>query len=211
MLQHLPAPLQRLRLQLRQRHHRIHQPHLQRLLRIILPAQIPNLPRLLLPHNPRQIARPQPPVKTPHLRPRLPEPGVVRRDRQIAHHMQHMPAPNRIPRHHRHHRLRQPPNLLLHIQNVQTRNPILTNVPRIPPHLLIAPRTKRQRPLPRQNDHPHLPILMHNLKRLQHLLHRLRPKRIAHLRAIDRNLRNPVLGLLQLDISVSLDRCPHNY
>ena len=50
-LQHLAAPAHGLLLQLLERDDRVHQPHLERLLRVVLAAEEPDLLRLLLAHH----------------------------------------------------------------------------------------------------------------------------------------------------------------
>src|SRR5438067_3282190 len=55
--EHLPTPLKRLRLESLERDHGVHQPHLLRLARGVLPAQEPHLLRLLGAHQARQQTR----------------------------------------------------------------------------------------------------------------------------------------------------------
>src|SRR5262249_4878276 len=52
VLEHAPAPRHRLALELLERHDRVDQPHVERFLRVVLTAQEPDLPRLLLTHPP---------------------------------------------------------------------------------------------------------------------------------------------------------------
>lgn len=47
-----------------QRHDGVDEPHLQRLVRRVVPTQEPDLPRLLLPNDPRHVRRPVPGIKT---------------------------------------------------------------------------------------------------------------------------------------------------
>src|SRR6267378_3686978 len=86
------APLLRLGPEVLERHHLVHEPHVQRLLRRVLQAQVPDLARLLLAHDAGQVARAVPGVHAPHARTRLPEDSRVRRDREIAEDVQHVAA-----------------------------------------------------------------------------------------------------------------------
>ena len=56
VLQHLPGPAHPLGLKLLQGHHSIHQPHRQRFIGTVLPAQEPDLACLALSHEAGQIA-----------------------------------------------------------------------------------------------------------------------------------------------------------
>src|SRR5438874_2654388 len=105
MLQDLARPFECFSLEFPQWYHGIYQAHFQRLLCIVLPAEIPDLTRLLLADDPRQIARTEAAVEGADLRAGLTEFRVVRRDGEIAHHVQHMPAPDGIARDHGNHRL----------------------------------------------------------------------------------------------------------
>src|SRR5205807_4727369 len=71
--EHLPAPADRLRLQALERHDRVHEPHLQRLLGGVLAAQKPDLLRLLGAHQARQEARAEAAVERANTRSHLAE------------------------------------------------------------------------------------------------------------------------------------------
>ena len=58
-------------------------------------------------------------VEAAHLRPRLAEAGVVGGDREVAEHVQHVPAADRVAGHHRHDRLGQPPHLDVQVGHVE--------------------------------------------------------------------------------------------
>ncbi len=60
---------------------------------MILPAQKPDLTRLLLPYDTGQVRRTETGIETAYTRSRLSEHGIIRRNGQVAHHMQHMSAP----------------------------------------------------------------------------------------------------------------------
>src|SRR3954447_25300611 len=63
VLEHLPAPRDRLLLELLERDDRVDQPHVERLLRVVLAAQEPDLARLLLADRAREQPRAVPPVE----------------------------------------------------------------------------------------------------------------------------------------------------
>src|SRR5947208_11660216 len=75
--EHPPTPLQRLRFQLLERDDGVHQPHLQRLVCGVLPAQEPHLLRLLRSHQARQQPRAESAVERAHARADLTKAGVV--------------------------------------------------------------------------------------------------------------------------------------
>src|SRR4051812_14059344 len=100
VLQHLPAPCHGLLLQPLERHDGVDQAHVEGLLRVVLAAQEPDLARLLLPARGRQAPRPVPAVERPDARTGLPEAGVVGGDGEVAHHVEHVPATDRVARDH---------------------------------------------------------------------------------------------------------------
>src|SRR5262249_59191930 len=61
----------------------------------ILTARHPHLPRSLLADHARQVSTAESAVKRADARPRLPESRILRRDRQVADHMQHVSAADR--------------------------------------------------------------------------------------------------------------------
>src|SRR5689334_15342108 len=83
-LEHLAAPLHGLGFELLQRHDRVHEPHVERLLRVVLPAQEPDLLRLLGADEPGEDARSVAAVEGADARAGLAEARVVGRDREIA-------------------------------------------------------------------------------------------------------------------------------
>src|ERR1043166_5778936 len=69
--EHLAAPLERLRLELGQRNDRVDEPHVERLLRVILTAEEPDLARLLLSDDAGEIRRAEARVEGADARSRL--------------------------------------------------------------------------------------------------------------------------------------------
>src|SRR6478752_103066 len=82
--QHLAAPGDRLGLQIGQRYDGVHQTHFSGLLRVVLPAEEPDLLGLLDPDQVGQQAGAVSTVERTDLRPHLAEPGVVGGNAEIA-------------------------------------------------------------------------------------------------------------------------------
>src|SRR3954465_13128041 len=78
--EHLAAPLHRLLLELLERHDRVDESHVERLLGVVLAAEEPDLLRLLRAHQVGQGARPEAAVEAADLGAGLPEARVVGRD-----------------------------------------------------------------------------------------------------------------------------------
>ena len=93
--EHLAAPAERLILELGERDDRVDQPHLERLLCVVLAAQEPDLLGLLRPDQPRQDARAEAAVERADLGAGLAEARVVGGDRQVADDVQHVAAADR--------------------------------------------------------------------------------------------------------------------
>ena len=67
---------------------------------------------------------------------------------------------------------------------------------------LVAARAERERPLAREHDHADRRVLARPLERVRDLDDRLRPERVAHLRPVDRDLRDAVAAELVADVLV---------
>src|SRR3954452_17254067 len=87
-LKHLAAPLDGLLLEPVERHHRVHEPHLERLLRVVLAAEEPYPLGLLRDDQVAEHAGAETAVEAAALRPGLPETRVVGADREVADHVQ---------------------------------------------------------------------------------------------------------------------------
>ena len=210
--EHLPAPADRLGLQALERHDRVHEPHLQRLLGGVLAAQKPDLLGLLGPHQARQQAGAEAAVEGAHARSHLTEARVLGGDREVAHEMQHVPAADRVPGHHRHDRLGQAADLHVQVGHVEAPHRAraglaLVQVARVAAHALVAARAERIRTLAGQHDHADLGVLARVLQRSGDLHHGARAEGVSHLRPRDRDLGDPLLGrrgLLVADVRVGL-------
>src|SRR3954469_15033732 len=117
--EHLPAPLHRLLLEGLERDDRVDQPHVERLLRVVLAGEEPDLLGLLWADQARQDPRPVPPAERAAARAGLAEARVVGGDRQVAHDVQHVAAADRVARDHRDHWLRRAPDLDLEVGHVE--------------------------------------------------------------------------------------------
>ena len=118
-LQHLPAPADRLGFELRQRDDGVDQPHLQRLLSVVLATQKPDLLGFLGTDEPRQLGGAEAAVERSDLRADLAEAGVVGGDRQVADDVQDMAAADRPAGDHRDDRLRQAAHLHVQVRDVE--------------------------------------------------------------------------------------------
>src|ERR1700733_12868859 len=103
--QHLPAPLDGLLLELIERHHGVDQPHRERLLGDVLPAQEPDLLGLLGPDEAGEHRRTEAAVERPDPWPGLAEAGVVGGGGQVADGLETVAAADRVTGDHRHDRL----------------------------------------------------------------------------------------------------------
>ena len=135
-------PLHALGFQLIDRDDGVDQPHVERLLRVVLAAQIPDFARLLLPDNRGQIARAVAAVEAADFRPGLPENGVVGGNRQVADDVQDVPAADGVARHQRDHGLGHGANDALKLQHVEARHAVIADVARVAAHLLVAARAE---------------------------------------------------------------------
>src|SRR5258708_809158 len=105
LLEHFLAPLHGLGFQISEWHYRVDESHLERLLRIVLPTEIPDLPRPLLSDDRCQVRRAEAAIEAANLGSGLAKSRVVGGDREIANDVQDVSASNRITGNHRHHGL----------------------------------------------------------------------------------------------------------
>ena len=106
----------------------VDEPHVQRLLGVVLAAQEPDLPRLLLADDAGQEAGAVAAVERADLRAGLAEAGVVGRDGQVAHDVEHMAAADRVARHHGDDRLGRAPDLDLEVEDVEAADALLRDL-----------------------------------------------------------------------------------
>jgi hypothetical protein len=91
-LEHLAAPLDGLLFEVRERHDRVDKAHVQRVVRVVLAAQEPDLLGALGADDVAEHRRAEAAVPRAHPRPRLAEDRVVGGDRQVAQHVQDVAA-----------------------------------------------------------------------------------------------------------------------
>ena len=151
--EHIPTPGDRLLLEMLEGDDRVHQAHRQRFLRGVLAAQEPELLGLLGSYEVRQQARPEAAVERSNARADLAEAGIVGGDREVADQVQHVAAADRVARDHRHHRLRQAPDLDVEVGDVEAsrapaRHLLLLEIARVAAHALVAPEQNASGPAP---------------------------------------------------------------
>src|SRR5688572_8423452 len=95
LFEELPAPLLHLGAEVLLGHDLVDEPHRERLLRRVLAAEVPDLARALLADETGQVARAVPRVHAAHARARLAEDGVLRREREVAEHVEDVAAADR--------------------------------------------------------------------------------------------------------------------
>jgi hypothetical protein len=136
--EHLAAPRDGLLLEPVERHDRVHEPHLEGLVRVVLPAEEPELLGLLRADEVAQERGAVAAVPGADARPRLPEPRVVGGDRQVADEVQHVPAADGVASHHGHDRLGQPAHLDVQVGDVEAAHlRALGQVARVAAHALV--------------------------------------------------------------------------
>src|SRR5699024_3731225 len=80
--------------------------------------------------------------------------------------------------------------------------PRLGQVAGVAADALVAARAERERPLAGEDDDADRGVLAGTLERVRELDDGLRPERVAHLRPVDRDLRDAVAGELVADVLV---------
>src|SRR4051812_13463833 len=141
--EHLAAPLQRGRLELGERDHGVDQAHVERLAGVVLPAQVPDLARLLLADDAREVRAAEPGVEAADPRAGLAEPRVVGGDRQIAHQVEDVAAADREAGDLRDDRLGQVADPHVEIEDVEPRHAVVADVAARAAHALVAARAER--------------------------------------------------------------------
>ena len=170
-----------------ERHDRVHEPHLQRLLRVVLAAEEPDLLGLLGADQAREHARAEAAVERADPRAGLAEAGVVGRDREVADDVQDMAAADRVARDHRDDRLRQPPDLHVQVGHVEAPGDLVVaglggigagHVAALAAaHALVAAAAEGQRALAGEDDHADARVLARALERVDQLDRRSRAGR----------------------------------
>src|SRR5689334_12918171 len=196
-LQHAPAPRDRLALEVGQRHDLVDQAHVQRLLGVVLLAEKPDLTRLLLADDARQQPRAIAAVEAADARARLAEASVVGGDGEVAHHVQHVAAADRVAGDHRDHRLGQAPDLDLDVEDVQAADALGVDVAVVASDALVAPRAERLGARASEDDHADGRVVARRLEGPAHLDHGQRPEGVADLGPVYRDLGDALPGLVQ--------------
>ena len=198
--EHLAAPGDRLALELRHRHHRVDQAHLEGLRGVVLAAQQPELLGLLRADEIAKEGGAEAAVPGADPRPGLPEDGVVGGDRQVAADVEDVAAADGVAGHHGDDRLRQAAHLHLQVGDVEAPERFaLGDVAGVAPDPLVAARAERLLALAGEDDDADLGVLAGQLERRRDLDQRLRAERVEHLRPVDRDLGDP-LRLLVADV-----------
>src|SRR6266545_4342124 len=196
-LEDAPAPGHGLLLQVREWHDLVDEPHLERLLRVVLLAQEPDLARLLLADDAREQAGAVAAVEAADARPGLAEARVVGSDRQVADDVQHVDAADRVARDHGDHRLGQAAELDLPVEDVEAAGARGVDVAVVAPHALVAARAERLVPGAGEDDDADLRVVARDLESLCHLDHGQGTEGVADVGAVDRDLGDPVPGLVE--------------
>src|SRR5690606_40443222 len=124
----------------------VDQSHVKRLLRIVLIAQVPDLPCFLLSHNAGQVRRAKPAVEATHLRSGLAEACVLGGNGQVAHDVQDMAAAYGPPGDSRDDGFRNRANEFLQVEDVEPRDGVLPDVAALTTHTLIIAATSGNAP-----------------------------------------------------------------
>jgi len=113
--------------------------------------------------------------------------------------VQYVATSDRVARDHRDDRLREPPDLDLEVEHVEATDALLVNVAIVASDLLIAARGERLCAFPGEDDDADRRVVPGHLEGLDQLACRERSEGVAHLRAVDGDLRDPV-GVLVADV-----------
>ena len=118
--------------------------------------------------------------------------------------MQHVTAADRITGDHRDDRLGHPADLDVQVGYLEPADGLVVTggcrvgpgdvAPARAPNALVAAGAERVRTLARQDHNPDPEVLARSRERVRELHHRLRPESVAHLRTVDRDLRDSGLG-----------------
>ena len=95
-----------------------------------------------MPHHAGQVAGSKATVKAAHLGAGLAKNSIVSGDGEVAHYVQHMATPDRIPRHQGNHHLGHRANQPLQIQHVEPGYAGFIHIAAVTPHALVAPGAK---------------------------------------------------------------------
>src|SRR5690606_36829512 len=112
-----------------------------------------------------------------------------------------------VARHHGDARFGQIPDLPLEVQDVEARDLVVAYVPPVTPHLLVAAGAEGLGARAGQDYDADIAVLPGIGKRVHHFHDRQRSERVAHVGAVESDLRDP-LGLFIQDVGVRLGGLP---
>ena len=169
--EHLVAPGDGLVLERVERHDGVDEPHVERLLRVVLAAEEPDLLGLLRADEVREQARAEAAVERADPRAGLAEARVVGGDRQVADEVQDVAAADRVARDHRDDGLGQAADLDVQVGDVEAPDGAglagLGLIAGVAAHALVAARAERQRALAGQHDDADRRVLARALERVE--------------------------------------------
>jgi hypothetical protein len=125
--------------------------------------------------------------------------------------MQHVPASDGVAGDHGDDRLGQATDLLLHIEDVETRDTIGPDIAAIAAHFLVSARAESLISLAGQNNHADRGVVTAMIESVLHFLDGLRTEGVADLGTVDRDFGDPVVRLLELQVGVVLDFVPDRF
>src|SRR4051794_31672085 len=201
-VEHLAAPGDDLALELGQRHDRVDQAHLERLLGLVEPAEEPELLRLLDPDVADQQAGAEAAVEGADAGTGLAEAGVVGGDRHVADEVEDVAAADRVAGDHRDHRLRQPADLHVQFADVEPADALLgylvvADVAVVAADPLVAARAEGIPAGAREDDRADLEVVAGASEGLAQLGQGLWAEGVADLGPVDRDLRDPAALLVE--------------
>ena len=136
----------------------------------------PDLARLLVAHDARQLRGPEAGVEGADARAGLPEDRRLRGDREVADHVQHMPAADRVAVHEGDHRLRHRADVALQRQHVEARHAVIADVAALTTHALVAAGTEGARARAGEQHHADAGVVVCLRERIEHLVDGLGPE-----------------------------------
>src|SRR5690606_5977630 len=148
-------------------------------------------------------------VERADLGPDLPEPGVVRRDRQVADQVQHVAAADGPPGDHRHDRLRAPAHRDMQIGHVEAPGRVLVQlVAAVTANPLVTTGAARPRAGAGEGDDPDRLVLPGEHEGPVDLDQGVRTEGVVHLGTVDGDLGDSVVGGLVADVLPLAVRAP---
>src|SRR5207248_5512568 len=154
------------------------------------------LPRALLADDAREVARAEARVERADARAVLPEDRVLGRDGDVCEHVQDVTAADRDAVHRGDHRLGDRADDAVQLLDLEQAVVGRAVVARLGALLLIAPRTERAIPLPRQHRHADVSVGPRELEAVKELVDGLAAKRVVALGPRDRYPRDSLLDLV---------------